>query len=466
MILTLTSTAEPATDLGYLLHKHPDRVQEFPLSFGTARVFYPEAGPTRCTVCVLVDVLPDRRRRGGVADFALEPYVNDSRDAASSMLAVALHRVFGTAMSRRCDARPDLVHTRLPLTVSIAAVPADDHEMPRRLFAPLGWQVETRSVPWDPEVPRWGAAPYVDLVVTGHQTVADALLQLYVLLPVLGGRKHYWVGPDEVDKLIRSGDGWLQDHPEQQLIMSRYLAYRRSYLQDATDRLNTPDEAEGATPEPARAPTLAHGRQRAVLAFLEASGAHRVVDLGCGEGTLLLRLAAEPQFTEIVGADPSNRALERAERRLADARLSDRQRERIRVRQSSVSYRDPALTGFDAMVLMEVIEHLDQDRIPDLERTVFGAARPGTVIITTPNRDANAAYPGLAAGGLRHPDHRFEWSRSEFEQWTRRVADTYPYAVTLHGIDENGPADLADGLGAPTQAAVFSRTEPSAGGDR
>ncbi|QDP95682.1 3' terminal RNA ribose 2'-O-methyltransferase Hen1 [Microlunatus elymi] len=299
---------------------------------------------------------------------------------------------------------------------------------------------------------------------------------LYVLLPVLGGRKHYWVGPDEVDKLLRAGAGWLPDHPERELIMNRYLAFRHGYVQDATDRLlgvdvghlpKGPEPVEGPVTQPRR--TLAQGRQGAVLELLIKSGARRVVDLGCGEGTLLLQLARDAQFVEILGADASPRALDRAERRLSEARLSERQRERIRLRQSSVTYRDPELAGFDAVVLMEVIEHLDQDRIPDLERTVFGAARPRAVIITTPNRDANTAFAGLADGGLRHRDHRFEWSRTEFARWADETAAAYGYDASLHGIDTDGLADLNTALGAPTQAAVFTRhasSNSAAGGSR
>lgn len=448
----MTSTAEQATDLGYLLHKHPDRFQELPLSFGTATIFFPVADPDRCTMAMLVEVdRTERRRRGG---FDLEPYVNPSAYTASSMLAVALRRVFGTAMGRRCDARPELVETPLPLTVELPTVPADDHDLPRRLFEPLGWQVRIETRPLDPEVPRWGAAPYVALSLTGQQTVADALAHLYVLLPVLGGRKHYWVGPDEVDKLLRAAQDWLGEHPERDLIMSRYLAYRREYVDDATARLQPVAETgEGPAPveEAGKRHSLAHGRALAVLQALAAVGAHRVVDLGCGEGALLTRLAAEPAITEIVGVDPSTATLTRAQRRLTTAPLADRQRDKVRLRQSSATYRDPELAGYDAIVLMEVIEHLDPDRLGDLERVVFGAANPAAVIVTTPDRAANADYPGLAAGGMRHPDHRFEWDRAEFAGWAATAADRYGYRVELDGVGPSGRTG-ADG---PTQLAIF-----------
>ncbi|SDT04926.1 3' terminal RNA ribose 2'-O-methyltransferase Hen1 [Microlunatus soli] len=459
VFLTMTSTAERATDLGFLLHKHPDRFQEVSLSFGKAAIFFPEAGPDRCTMAIMVEVDHAERRRRG--DFALAPYVNPSAYAASSMLAVALRRVFGTAMNRRCDARPELVDRTLPLTIELPTVPADDHDLPRRLFEPLGWQVRTETAPLDPQIPRWGEAPYVALRLDGRQTVADTLLQLYVLLPVLGGRKHYWVGPEEVDKLLRSAQDWLGGHPERELIMNRYLAFRHGYVEDASTRLDgIPEPVEGPKiPEPVEGqPTLAHGRATAVLQVLAAVGAHRVVDLGCGEGALLTRLAAEPSITEILGVDPSAPALERARRRLATAPLADRQRDAVRLRQSSAVYRDNELAGFDAIVLMEVIEHLDPDRVGDLERVVFGSARPGTVIVTTPDRSANADYPGLAAGALRHPDHRFEWDREEFAHWVGAVADRYGYRHQLDGIGPEGRT----GAGGPSQLAIFHRVDQEA----
>lgn len=479
VFLTLTSTAEPATDLGYLLHKHPDRVQVFELPVGRAHVYYPEATADRCTVALHVEVDPIalvRGKRSGAEGFALAQYVNDRAYAASSMLAVALGRVFGTAMKGRCAARPDLEGVAIPLTIHVPATPTSEGpEHALRLFAPLGWAVETLVVPLDPDVPRWGDAPYVDLTLTGTLTVAEALNHLYVLLPVLDGSKHYWVGTDEVDKLVRTGGGWLRDHPEQALITSRYLERRRGYVIDALARLAELDDdipageavpTDESTPRddpsaPTVAPTaipLVRLRIEAVLQALADVGAHRVVDLGCGEGALLRELLATPTFSEVVGVDVSARALERAEKQLHLERLSDTQRRRIRLRQSSATYRDTELVGYDAVVLMEVVEHLDPDRLPDLERSVFGHAHPGSVVVTTPNADHNVLYPHLAAGTMRHRDHRFEWSRSQFADWAEGVAATHGYAVELRPVGAQDPAH-----GSPTQLALFTQASGHGG---
>ncbi len=208
MYLTITSTGIPATDLGYLLHKHPGRAQSVDLPVGTAHVFYPEVSPERCTAALLLEVDPIglvRGKRFAGDGFALSQYVNDRPYAASSMLAVALGAVFRTAMAGRCAARPDLAGTPLPLMIRIPALPSrGGPDLVDRCFSPLGWTVRAEPVPLDPQVPEWGDSRYVDATLTATLTLDQALTQLYVLLPVLDDAKHYWVTEDEVDKLVRA----------------------------------------------------------------------------------------------------------------------------------------------------------------------------------------------------------------------------------------------------------------------
>jgi 3' terminal RNA ribose 2'-O-methyltransferase Hen1 len=179
-----------------------------------------------------------------------------------------------------------------------------------------------------------------------------------------------------------------------------------------------------------------------------------VVDLGCGEGALLRELVKDPAFIEVLGVDVSTKALDTAEQRLHLDRLSDRARERITLRQSALTYADASLTGFDAAVLMEVVEHVEPERLPALEHTVFAAARPTTVLVTTPNAEYNALFETLSANTFRHTDHRFEWTRKEFRDWSGGVAGRNGYDVRHLPI---GPEDPA--LGSPTQLAVFTRKD-------
>lgn len=459
MLLTVSTTHTPATDLGYLLVKHPDRVHRFDLPTGSAYVCFPEATPHRCTAALVLDV--DARRltatRGRPNGFALQPYVNDRPYAASSLLAAALNRAFRSALRGESKERPQLAATPIPLRLRVPVLPARDGgtDLVHRLFAPLGWAVASTPIPLDDQHPEWGASRYVDLTLTGTLRLSDALNHLYVLLPVLDDAKHYWVALDEVDKLLRAGEGWLADHPERRLIARRYLAHRRSLAEAALTRLVLPptDEAASTVDEPSvKLPFLAERRRAAVLAALARTGASRVLDLGCGSGALLADLVREQRFTEIVGVDIDSRALELAERRLRLDRLPQRQRERIKLWQGALTYADDRLHGFDAAVLMEVVEHLDLVRLPALEAAVFGHANPATVVVTTPNAEYNVRYAGLPAGKFRHHDHRFEWTRREFREWAAQVASRYGYQVEIEPVGDNDPQ-----VGSPTQLAVFRR---------
>lgn len=449
MFLSVTTTHTPATDLGYLLHKHPDRAQRFDVSTGTAHVFYPEVTPERTTASLLLEIDPVAlARKGG---DTLGQYVNDRPYAASSLLAVALGKVFGTAMRGRCDARPELAETPIPLEVHLPACPG---ALAERLFAPLGWTVDATRVPLDPAFPDWGDSPYSDLRLTGTLRLADALTQLYVLLPVLDDAKHYWVAADEVDKLLRAGKNWLAAHPDRELISARYLAHKRRFTAEALERLTELDDrpAEDADEQerPEREPSLAQLRREAIVDELRSLGVRRLVDMGCGEGRLLRELVTEPTFTEIVGVEVAARPLRTAARRVD--RFAERQRARVTLHQGSVTYADPRLAGFDAIVLSEVIEHVDAPRLPALAATVFGSAKPRHVLVTTPNAEYNVRWETLPAGDFRHPDHRFEWTRAEMAAWADGVCAEYGYDVRLVPV---GPVDPE--VGAPTQLAVFTR---------
>jgi 3' terminal RNA ribose 2'-O-methyltransferase Hen1 len=464
VLLTITSTQPPATDLGYLLHKSPGRVHSFELAFGNAHVLYPEAQPDRCTAALLLDVDPVglvRNRRGPAgSDRQLEQYVNDRPYVCSSFLSVAIARVFGTALTGRSKERPELAQVLLALRARFPALPCRGGEpFLRRLFEPLGYTVSATPHLLDEKFPDWGASPYFTVQLENHVRLCDLLAHLYVLIPVLDDEKHYWVGDDEVEKLLRRGAGWLAAHPERDRITERYLKHRSRLTRAALARLvdEQPDpDAEELThgvEEDGIEERISLNQQRmgSVVAALRASGARRVLDLGCGEGRLLQALLEDRYFAEIVGVDVSYRVLERAQARLRLERMAPRQRERIRLFQGSLIYRDKRLAGFDAAVVVEVIEHLDAPRLRAFERVLFEFARPGTVVVTTPNVEYNVKFETLPAGRLRHRDHRFEWTRAELQQWARSAAERFGYVVRFLPI---GPEDPL--LGAPTQMAVFN----------
>jgi 3' terminal RNA ribose 2'-O-methyltransferase Hen1 len=466
MLLTITTTHRPATDLGYLLHKHPERFQSFDLSFGKAHVYYPEVSADRCTACLLLDVDSVGTVRGKNPDqsFLLAQYVNDRPYIASSFMSVAISQVFGSALQGRCKDRPELPATAIPLTARFDVLPVRGGErFLRSVFAPLGYEVEAVRYPLDEHFPDWGESPYSSVTVRKTTTLAELLTHLYVLIPVFDGRKHYWVGEDEMDKLLAKGEGWLARHPEKEEIARRYLRFQPSLVRLALARLvqeEEPAEAEEDAQLTEKAEeilerpiSLNEQRLGAVVAALRASGAKRVLDLGCGAGSLLRELLRDKQFEEIVGLDVSIRTLEAAQRRLKVDRLPTMQANRLKLIHGSLMYRDKRLEGFDAAAVVEVVEHLDPPRLAAFERVLFEFARPKTVVLTTPNREYNVKWETLPAGQFRHPDHRFEWTRQEFQHWAEAVAGRFGYAVRFRPV---GPED--DKLGPPTQMAVFFRS--------
>jgi len=465
MLLTITTTHQPATDLGYLLHKNPARLHSFELSFGQAHVFYPEATAERCTAALLLDVDPVglvRNRKGPGQGGTLDQYVNDRPYVASSFLSVAISRVLGSALGGRSKGRPQLAATPIPLQAKISVLPCRGGEgFLHRLFEPLGYQIVAQRHPLDSTFPEWGDSAYYTVELSGNVRLQDLLTHIYVLVPVLDNEKHYWVGDDEVEKLLRHGGGWLASHPEKEQIAKRYLKYRRDLANDALARLvdeETPNPDDIAVNHNNEEEAVERGlnlneqRLNTVLAVLKAANAKRVLDLGCGEGKLLRSLLQEKSFDEIVGVDVSHRTLQIAQDRLRLERLPTRQRDRIKLMQGSLTYRDKRLAGFDAAAVVEVIEHLDQPRLAAFERVLFEFAKPDTVVLTTPNVEYNVRFETLPAGSFRHKDHRFEWTRAQFHEWAQPIAGKYGYGVRFLPI---GPEDQA--VGAPTQMAVFER---------
>jgi 3' terminal RNA ribose 2'-O-methyltransferase Hen1 len=465
MLLTITTTHNPASDLGYLLHKHPDRCQSFDLSFGKAHFLYPEVEAERCSACLLLDVDPIGTVRGKNAGGGslLAHYVNDRPYAASSFMSVAIAQVFGSALQGRCKERPELAATPIALAARIDVLPVRGGErFLRNVFEPLGYAVLASRCPLDEQFPDWGESSYYAVTVQKTTTLAKLLTHLYVLIPVFDNAKHYWIGDDEMEKLLAKGEGWLGGHPEKEEITRRYLKFQPSLFREALARLMQEEEPPAADDDDGPADsaeavletplTLNDVRLGSVVAALRASGARRVVDLGCGEAKLIGELLKNKLFEEIVGLDVSIRSLETARRRLKLDRLPAIQVERVKLIHGSLMYRDKRLDGFDAAAVVEVVEHLDPPRLSAFERVLFVFARPQTVVLTTPNREFNVKWETLGAGRFRHPDHRFEWSRLEFQDWAKSVCMLFSYSVRFVSV---GPED--ERLGPPTQMAIFER---------
>ncbi len=462
MLLKISTTHNPATALSHLLHKHPEKLQAVEFANGKAHVFYPEATEARCTVALLLNLDPiglvRNSGRNGDDSFSLGHYVNDRPYVASSFMSVAISKAFSTAMNGTCNKHPELVDRIMPFEVEISVLPAPKggEILIRKLFEPLGYQVNLERHKLDSKFTEWGMSKYFTLNLSGNFKLKDLLSHLYVLIPALDNEKHYWVGQHEVEKLLEKGKGWLKNHPEREQISRRYLKGIGGLTRNALTRLLEGDELiEKEEPDEEQSDavkeTLHYKRLKVVLEELIYSEAKTIVDLGCGEGKLLRMLLKEKQFQKILGIDVSFRELEKANDRLRIQEMAPKQKERIELTQGALTYRDKRLQGFDAAAIVEVIEHLDPNRLKAFERVVFEFAQPKTILLTTPNREYNDLFENMEAGQMRHADHRFEWTRNEFETWANQVAERNGYKVLIKPIGE-----VAEKVGAPSQMAVFN----------
>jgi len=479
MLLTITAEGENAAALSFLLHKHPDKLQQVELSVGAAYIFYPECEKEKVTAALLLDIDPIGMVRNAKnfagKDFLLGQYVNDRPYVASSFMSSAISKAFSSAMNGNCKEHPEFIDMPLALTAKISVLPAPrgGELLIKRLFEPLGYTVEAERHLLDTQFSEWGYGKYFTLTLKNTLPLKDLLSHLYVLIPVLDNEKHYFITQNEVEKLLQKGKGWLEQHPEREIIVSRYLINLKSLVRSAFEVLqavedgiipDTDNEAEQDELTKIEDTAAAHTqlqkvkkerlhdiRLKLVAEKLKQSGAASVIDLGCGDGKLLRLLLKEKQFTRIAGTDVSYSELEKSQDKLHWNEMPEKQRERLSLFQSSLTYRDKRFSGFDAAAVVEVIEHLDPNRLPALEKSLFTYAKPQTIVLTTPNREYNVRYENLSAGKVRHSDHRFEWTRSEFEAWAERVARENNYTVAFFPVGEE-----EENIGAPSQMAVFT----------
>lgn len=464
MLLTITYEGQNTQDLGFLLHKNPDRAQEFELSYGKAYVFYPEVSYARTTAALLLDIDPIDLARGklGSKDGGLFDYVNDRPYASTSFMSSAIARVFNTAMAGKCAKKQELADTPLHLTATLYALKDNrDEKLAAQLFEPLGYTVEARRTVLDEKFPDWGTSPYIDLTISGTVKLSEMLNHIYVLIPVFDRQKHYYISKDEIQKLLDHGEGWLGKHPYREKITQRYFRQKKEYARKALDLLraqdeeepeeNTSDDTETEEEKEAKTPLNAL-RLEAVKQAVLSSGASSVIDMGCGEGRLTGMLLKEKQIQRLTACDVSVNTLEKAADRLRLDRMPLTLRNKLTLMQASLTYRDKRFSGFDCACIVEVIEHIEPMRITAVERVVFEFAAPRTVILTTPNKEYNVNYENMKENALRHGDHRFEWTRAEFKAWADHVCEQYGYHCEISGIGEHNEA-----TGTPTQMGVFTK---------
>lgn len=472
MFMSIRVTGEGARDLSYLLQKHPENIVERGTTIVKTQCFFPRYDETNVEFVVTGSMNPIdlvRKERMG----QLDEYVNDRPYVASSYFVTAFREALSSALNGKCAEKPDLVSKVWDLSITVPAIrnppPRNEKdgtcssEFLAALFTPLGWSVTTTRGHADDRFPEWGESHIVSVTLSGLFPLMTALRHLFILLPVVDKTKHHAVDLQEAQKLISKGEGWLETHPMKAAIIGRYLGYKKKLVDAATAGLEAPEteeeiEEEEAEPAPAateeaRFPSLHIQRHEAVIARMVFDGVFDGVtgslcDLGCGEGRFIQHLydqAAERKWipAKIVGVDPSRFALRWARRKLKS--------DSVKLLQGSALFRDARLHGFDAMVAIEMIEHIDPERLPDFEQAVFGDYKPKRFYLTTPNREFNAVF-GIPDGELRHRDHRFEWTRDEFKDWCEHIFDQYNYTTEFFGVGQEDET-----YGQPSQGVVFTR---------
>ncbi|WNJ18733.1 3' terminal RNA ribose 2'-O-methyltransferase Hen1 [Pontibacter sp. G13] len=459
MILKITQYGGDPNTLGFLLHKHPDRVQSVSLPAGKATICYPVKEADRITMVLVLELdghaLARKARSHRKGDFALAQYVNDRPFVASSLMSTAIAQGFGSALNGRCKDHPEWVDLPLDLEVELPVLPAPRGgvEMVQRWFNPLGYAVEAEAIPLDDDRPEWGESRYCRVRIRQQIPLRTLLRHLYVLIPAFDRNQHHYLAEDHLQKLLDKGGKWLANHPERTWIVGRYLAQApnlRKKVQEVWMQEAQSEQAQ-TEPEPHDPRKSLHDiRLDWITNWVKGHAEESVADLGCGDGKLLMRLHPLAQIKRLVGLDLSTRDLHRARKRL---RLEEHNRlnQRVELLHGSLTYLDERIQGVSCAILSEVIEHLELDRLPEVEFHLFEFVKPKHVLITTPNAEYNVRFEQLEAGTFRHPDHRFEWTRAEFQQWADSICEQYAYTVDIQPI-----GDLDPEVGAPSQIAIFT----------
>ncbi len=477
MSITLEKTENrnyKASDLGFLLHKHPESVHEFNLSFGKAHVFYPQASDKECTAVLHaeldgIDMVKNFRIPKG-SSRQLKQYVNDRPYSVNSFFTVALSNIYRTALNGACKKQPELVKQALPLTVNLPVLPSKGGEsLIRQLFEPLGYEIDLNQHAFDEQRPEWGNSPYFNVTLKNTTLLSEILTHLYVLIPVLDNDKHYWVGFDEVDKLIKNGKHWIPKHPHKNIIVARYLKKQSSLTRKALAEFELEASELDNMEETTIDETQEHyGQSQAsedklekkvrlndlrIQKIIETIGeldVNNITDFGCGEGKYLKEYLKIAKLNKITGIEVSTSVLDKAEQRLKIERLPEKTRNKLFLLQGSLTYKDSRLKNIDLATCIEVIEHIDEDRLDAFAESLFGFSKPRYAIVTTPNVEFNATFENLPAGKFRHNDHRFEWDRKTFHNWCQNIGKKYGYAICFDEIGATHPK-----FGAPTQMALF-----------
>ncbi|WP_075619063.1 3' terminal RNA ribose 2'-O-methyltransferase Hen1 [Paenisporosarcina indica] len=445
MQLTIKATGENVKAISYLLSKNPDNVYERNHKGHLVRLFYSKFTETELEVTIFVTPDPIELIKSSSNSYDITHYINDREFAVSSIFCSFIRSALGTALNGQPkEEYIDWVNHLFPFEFEFGPVVSTiSDEVLNELFEPIGYQVTiTRpEIDYSFQMKEKSSVSYISL--KGTKTLQDGLRQLFILIPVIDNYKHYFIDEKEIEKLERYGEGWLEAHPMRDMIYRQALRFKEVYSQ--VENTNLEEKIE----EPSEKIRLNDLRYERIVETVSLMKPKSIVDFGSGEGKLSVRLGFVTGVKEILAVEPSESATLKALRRFEKVT----NKEGFVVPETlwgSLFYYDERLKGKDVMILCEVIEHIDEYRLPKVLDTILHDYQPGALIITTPNREYNMVYD--MDDHFRHNDHRFEWTRAEFYQWCNERNLRESYDLHFDGIGEEHETQ-----GFPTQMCVFKR---------
>jgi 3' terminal RNA ribose 2'-O-methyltransferase Hen1 len=446
MQLSLTVRGSGADVVSYLIAKNPNNPYERDEKGFKVRLVYPIFTTEEVQFVIYVKPDPIDLVRNSSDLYDITHYINDREFAVSSLFITTIRKALGTALNGKPDEEyQQWVGHEFDMELAFGPVATDLHDKEiADLFEPIGYKVEIeRGVS---SIREKSSARYITL--SGRQSVQNALKHVSILIPVIDNYKHYFLDEREIEKLDRYGEGWLEDHPLKQMIVKRALRFNalisQSKFYEKKQRNSDYDESKKVR--------LNDLRYEAILNLIKLlPHKESIVDLGAGEGRLSVQLGFVEGIKEILSIEPSNKSRIRAIERFEQVNVKEGYVEPQSL-PGSLYYFDSRLQNKDVIVLCEVIEHIEEDRLPKIFDMILSDYRPKTLIVTTPNQEYNVLYE--LNDEMRHDDHRFEWTRAQFAQNVETWTEKYPYEVSIQGIGEEH-----DVYGHPTQMAIFRREE-------
>ncbi|MGE6488602.1 3' terminal RNA ribose 2'-O-methyltransferase Hen1 [Paenisporosarcina sp. NPDC076898] len=447
MQLSIQASGDNVQAISYLLSKNPNNLYERNHKGHLVRLFYSKFTETELEVTIFVTPDPIELVKNNSNSYDITHYINDREFAVSSIFCSFIRSALGTALNGQ-PKEEHLMWVNHPFSFNFEfgpVVSSLSDEKLMNLFEPIGYEVTINrpEIEYSFPIKTKSSARY--LSIKGMKTLQEGLRHLFVLIPVIDNYKHYFIDEKEIEKLERYGEGWLDQHPLRDLIYRQALRFKEIY---SLVENSSKDEKKV---EPVKKVRLNELRYEKIVNTVSQMKPRSVIDFGSGEGKLSVQLGFVEGITEILAVEPSEAASLKALERFNKVK----NKEKFVIPEllwGSLFYYDERLKDKDVIILCEVIEHIDETRLPKAMDTLLDDYQPPALIITTPNREYNELYD--MEEHLRHNDHRFEWTRAEFRQWCTERNHSNDYELQFDGIGEEHASH-----GFPTQMCIFKRKE-------